>query len=202
MQVTVTIHEAWLARPEDLRRILAAARRLGESRRPRREVLGRRPRPPTPTTMRSRSPGRASPGPDGSRTGATTWEPGASDDEPDQDAPTDGRQLLGWAVEAGARPEGDADRLRQEEGPALEDRGMDPAAGRGGVPVRPRPAAIYDPLTEPCPPTPRAEAFAAGLGNLPAQAPQPLDRRATADVRGDLVRGGELQCGEPRQDRP
>ena len=52
-------------------------------------------------------------------------------------------------------------RLREEEGPALEDRRMDAPAGRGGVPVRPRPAGLYDPLTEPCPPTPRADAFAA-----------------------------------------
>ena len=85
----------------------------------------------------------------------------ASDDEPDQDAPTDGRQLLGLGLEAGPRPQGDADRLREEAGAALEDRGMDPAAGRGSLPVRPGQAALYDPLTEPCPPTPRADAFAA-----------------------------------------
>ena len=38
---------------------------------------------------------------------------------------------------------------------------MDPTAGRGSVPVRPRSAALDDPMTEPCPPTPRADAFAA-----------------------------------------
>jgi hypothetical protein len=37
---------------------------------------------------------------------------------------------------------------------------MDPTAGRGGLPVRPRPAALYDLMTEPCPPTSRADAFA------------------------------------------
>ena len=48
----------------------------------------------------------------------------------------------------------------KKKGLHVEDRRLDPPAGRGGLPVRPRPAAIYDPLTEPCPPTPRADAFA------------------------------------------
>ena len=102
---------------------------------------------------------RPTPGPAGPVPGGRRSSPGqrrrAGPGRPDrrQAAPRLG-------VEAGPRPEGDADRLRQEEGPAYEDRRMDPPAGRGGLPVRPRPAAIYDPLTEPCPPTPRADAYA------------------------------------------
>ena len=50
---------------------------------------------------------------------------------------------------------------------------------------------LYDPLTEPCPPTPRADAFAHRPGPAARSAPQPMDRRATAEVREDLVRGGD-----------
>jgi hypothetical protein len=68
--------------------------------------------------------------------------------------------VAGLGVEADPGPEGDSDRLREEEGAAVEDRRMDAPASHGRLPVRPRTAAIYDPMTEPCPPTPRADAFA------------------------------------------
>ena len=79
-------------------------------------------------------PGRASPGPapagSGRRLGAAGGGAGRGRAE--------GRPAVArLGVEADPGPEGDPDQLRQEEGAALEDRGMDPAAGRGGVPVRP-----------------------------------------------------------------
>ena len=77
MQVTVQIHEAWLARPEDLRRVMALLAGLEvpppSGAGPRQTA---RPRPPTPRTWRSRStrksmprPGRRPAGP-GRRLGA------------------------------------------------------------------------------------------------------------------------------------
>ena len=78
---------------------------------------------------------------------------------------------------------------------------MDAPAGRGGLSVRPRPAGLYDPLTEPCPPTPRAEAFAAKAWET-CCAKRHLNRWTAgqkAEARGDLVRGsrrgGESQGG-------
>ena len=53
-------------------------------------------------------------------------------------------------VEADPGPEGSPDRLRQEEGVALEDRRMDAPAGRGGLPVRPG-ASDLDPIILPTP---------------------------------------------------
>jgi hypothetical protein len=97
MQVTVSIHETWFARPEDLRRIVALLAGL--------EV----PPPGTGTTARPvavaephdlredleepfdperRAPARREPA------RGVAWEPPADDDP---DAPTNGRQLLGWA---------------------------------------------------------------------------------------------------------
>jgi hypothetical protein len=104
-------------------------------------------------------PGRSSPGPavepagSGRCLGARAPGRGGQPTGRWQAAPRLGRQ-------AGPGHEGADHRMGEEEGAALEDRRMDPAAGRGGLPVRPRPAARDDPLTEPRPPTPRAEAFA------------------------------------------
>jgi hypothetical protein len=91
MQVTVTIHEAWLVRPEDLRRVMALLAGL--------EI------PPPGSASASEPQGydlREYPEPDFPRDRGGAWEPPA--DEPDQDGddddpntPEDGRQLLGWA---------------------------------------------------------------------------------------------------------
>jgi hypothetical protein len=96
MQVTVTIHEAWLARPEDLRRVMALLAGL-ESPPP-----GAGPRQTTPALVadpeddeelfdpedraqvRRREPDRGD-----------AWEPEARGQE--DSPPADGRQLLGWA---------------------------------------------------------------------------------------------------------
>ena len=100
MQVTVTIHEAWLARSDDLRRVMARLAGL--------EV----PPPPSGGGPRQNAPAPA-PDPEDYETPfyperGDAWEPPA--EEPDQaddpDAPTSGRQLLGWAAkqEPDAKP--------------------------------------------------------------------------------------------------
>ena len=196
MQVSVTIHQAWLARPDDLRRLMALLAGL-EIPPPPMAAGEARPVPaahhPSPATHEEEdscpeghAPARTPSRPDrGDALGAPGRRAGPRRADRREAVPRLG-------VEAGPGHERPADRLREEEGAALEDRRMDAAAGRGGVPVRPRPAAIYDPLTEPCPPTPRADAFARiGLGMVPAKAPQPVDCRATADLRPDLARGGD-----------
>jgi hypothetical protein len=106
MQVTVTIHEAWLARPEDLRRVLAllAGLEIPPSGRLKDEggrlsqtgpgmthpsSFSPQPSEEEPFDPEGRAPAR--PRPDR----GDAWEPPAED--PDEDAPRDGRQLLGWA---------------------------------------------------------------------------------------------------------
>ena len=96
MEVTVTIHEAWLARPEDLRKVMALLTGL-EGPPP----SGAGPRQTAPASdpedyeepfyPEEHAPARPSNRPDR----GDTWEPPTG--EPDEDAPTDGRQLLGWA---------------------------------------------------------------------------------------------------------
>ena len=100
MQVTVSIHEAWFARPEDLRRVLAllagleipppgtAARPVAEAYDPREDLE----EPFDPEGRALARPSRRYPG-DDDRSQATV-----DDEHPDEDAPTNGRQLLGWAA--------------------------------------------------------------------------------------------------------
>jgi hypothetical protein len=98
MQVTVTIHKSWLARPEDLRRAMALLAGLevpppGSAEAS--EPPGYDPREyiEEPFDPEGRAPARLirHGGPDR----GDAWEPPAED--PDEDAPRDGRQLLGWA---------------------------------------------------------------------------------------------------------
>ena len=98
MQVTVEIHEAWLARPDDLRRLMALLAGLeipppsGAGPRQASAATAHDPDDDEePSYPEDRAPARPSryPGDDDRAQ--------ASDDEPDRDAPTDGRQLLGWA---------------------------------------------------------------------------------------------------------
>ena len=94
MQVSVTIHEAWLARLEDLRRIMALLAGL--------EIppLGSGPRQTAPAPVpdpedyessdpEDRAPVRRVPD------RGDAWEPEPQDEE--ESPPADGRQLLGWA---------------------------------------------------------------------------------------------------------
>lgn len=83
MQVTVTIHESWLARPEDLRRVLVL-------------LAGLEVPPPRATPEASYPERHASARTEPDRGDA--WEPPAEEEpDEDQDTPKDGRQLLGWA---------------------------------------------------------------------------------------------------------
>ena len=98
MQVTVQIHEAWLARPEDLRRIMALLAGLevpppgsASAARPASEPYDPREDLEEPFYPEDRAPARPTARPDR----GDAWEPPTG--EPDEDAPTDGRQLLGWA---------------------------------------------------------------------------------------------------------
>ena len=89
MQVSVTIHEAWLARPEDLRRVMALL--VGLEVPPPASASATAARPPAePDDPESRASGRTRPA------RGDVWEPPATE-EKDPDAPTSGRQLLGWA---------------------------------------------------------------------------------------------------------
>ena len=99
MQVTVTIHEAWLARPEDLRRVMAPAGRPGSP-----AALGAGPRQTAaapaadpeddeePFYPEGRAPARPAAEPDR----GDAWEP-PTDAAGRGRPPADGRQLLGWA---------------------------------------------------------------------------------------------------------
>jgi hypothetical protein len=96
MQVTVTIHESWLARPEDLRRVMALLAGLEVP--PPSGGSSRQTAPASdpedyeePFYPEEHAPARPTARPDR----GDAWEPPT--DEPDEDAPTDGRQLLGWA---------------------------------------------------------------------------------------------------------
>jgi hypothetical protein len=104
MRLTIEIHDAWLARPEDLRKILTTLAGLEDP--PPQKAEGRR--------LKAESNGA---GPDGSapiQPSAFSPQPSrypgdddrsqASDDDDvdeqgrDEDPPTDGRQLLGWCA--------------------------------------------------------------------------------------------------------
>ena len=102
-------------------------------------------------------PGRAGPGPAVEPAGPGR-RLGAADRRADGRGRADGRSAApGLEQQAGPRRQGPDPQLRQEERPAVEDRRLEPAAGRGGVPVRP---GAIDPIILP---TPRADAFRAGL---------------------------------------
>ena len=108
MEVTVTIHEAWLARPEDLRRVMAllagleippSGRDEGEGMRDESARSVRRTHPssfiPHPSDEEEPSPEGRAPGrrkPDR----GDAWEPETRGQE--DSPPADGRQLLGWAA--------------------------------------------------------------------------------------------------------
>ena len=100
MQVTVQIHEAWLARPEDLRRVMALLAGLEV---PPPAGVGPRQTAAAPAAApedyeepfypEEHAPARPSARPDR----GDAWEPPTGEPTADEDAPTDGRQLLGWS---------------------------------------------------------------------------------------------------------
>ena len=99
MKLTIEIHDAWLSRPEDLRRIMALLAGLED--------------PPTGTGPTDRTHGpRAEPSEPGGRPRERNGRYPGDDDrsqashdddideegEAEEDPPTDGRQLLGWCA--------------------------------------------------------------------------------------------------------
>lgn len=95
MKLTIEIHDAWLARTEDLRRVLALLAGLED------------PPPATGPTDRTRDP-RAEPeepedrlhGRNGRYPGDDDRSQASHDDdvEEEEDPPANGRQLLGWCA--------------------------------------------------------------------------------------------------------
>jgi hypothetical protein len=99
MRLTIEIHDAWLTRPEDLRKILTTLAGLedqpagtGPTDRP----TGRREGPSEPEGPPRGRNGRY-PG-DDDRSQASQDGDIDEEDRAEDDPPTDGRQLLGWAA--------------------------------------------------------------------------------------------------------
>jgi hypothetical protein len=93
MEVTVTIHEAWLARPEDMRKVMALLASL-EGPPPSGAGPQQATSAPDPDDDEEPSPERRAPArrePDR----GDAWEPESRGEE--DSPPADGRQLLGWA---------------------------------------------------------------------------------------------------------
>ncbi len=99
MRLAIEIHDAWLARPEDLRKILATLAGLedppaGTGPADRRQ--GRREESAEPDDRPRGRNGRY-PG-DDDRSQASQDDDFDGEDRAEEDPPTDGRQLLGWAA--------------------------------------------------------------------------------------------------------
>jgi hypothetical protein len=102
MKLTIEIHDGWLGRPEDLRKILTTL--AGLECPPTGSGTG--PRPASPPAHDPREELEEPFDPEGRPRGRNGRYPGdddrsqASHDDGDQeeDPPTDGRQLLGWAA--------------------------------------------------------------------------------------------------------
>ena len=146
MQITIDIHDAWLGRPEDLRKILATIAGLecpptAPARC--RPAAGRAagPRPPRGPGGAIR-PGRPAPGPQRQRPVPGGRRPQAdsqANDDQRRGGPADRRPAApGLGGQAGARRQGPGDRGGQEAGISLEDPRLDAPAGRGGLPDGPR----------------------------------------------------------------
>jgi hypothetical protein len=87
MQVTITIHDSWFTRPRELRRAL--------------HVLAGLELPPgraIPTEANGYNPREDNPHPEPHVPARTEPDRGDAYEEEEGEAPTDGRQLLGWAA--------------------------------------------------------------------------------------------------------
>ena len=97
MQITITIHPSWLDRPASLRRLTggltAIARELESPTSADDRDHDPREDRETPFYPEEQAPARPSNRPDR----GDAWEPPTGEPTDDEDAPTDGRQLLGWA---------------------------------------------------------------------------------------------------------
>ena len=194
MKITIEIHDGWLGRPEDLRKILAtiAGLECPPVGRCRPAAGPRSPRGPGGAVR----PGRPAPGPQRQRTvpGERRPQPGERRRPGRRGGPADGRPAApGLGGQAGARRQGPGDRGGQEAGIPLEDPRLDAAAGRGGLPDRPRPR-------------PHVAVIHTGGGNF-LIIPNPMPR--ALEARGGLrhsdladADGGRSECpGELRRGR-
>jgi hypothetical protein len=102
MKITIEIHDGWLGRPEDLRKILATIAGLEC---PPAGGAGAGPRPAhdpredleEPFDPEDRPRGRSRNG-NGRYPGNDDRSQASDDMDEEEDPPTDGRQLLGWAA--------------------------------------------------------------------------------------------------------
>ena len=139
MKITIEIHDGWLGRPEDLRKILATIAGLEC---PPTGAVQARGRPTIPArTWRSRSTRKTGPGAATERAVPGERRPQPGERRPRRGGgPADRRPAApGLGRQAGARRQGPGDLGGQEAGIPLEDPRLDAAAGRGGLPGRPRP---------------------------------------------------------------
>jgi hypothetical protein len=101
MRLTIEIHDAWLSRPEDLRRVMTLLAGLEDP------PTATGPAGPGAEPEESPDPGRRPRGRNGRYSGDDDRSQASHDDdidpEGDEDPPTNGRQLLGWA--ANQRPD-------------------------------------------------------------------------------------------------
>ena len=95
MQITITIHPSWLDRPASLRRLTGGLTAIARELESPTSADDRDPREDRETLFypEEQAPARPSARPDR----GDAWEPPADRDPTDEDAPTDGRQLLGWS---------------------------------------------------------------------------------------------------------
>ena len=97
MKMTIEIHDAWLSRPEDLRRALSLLAGLEDpptGTGPTDQAQGPRGELEDPSDPEDRPRGRQ-----GRYSGDDDRSQASRDEDgEDEDPPTDGRQLLGWAA--------------------------------------------------------------------------------------------------------
>ena len=191
MKITIEIHDAWLGRPEDLRKILATIAGLecpptGAGAGPRRaEPPAHDPREDLeePFDPEERPRGRNG---NGRYPGDDDRSQASDDHRRRGGGPADGRAAApGLGGQAGARRQGPGDRGRQEAGIPLEDPRLDAPAGRGGVSDGPRPR-------------PHVAVIHTGGGNF-LMIPNPMPR--ALEARGGLrhsdladADGGRSEC--------
>jgi hypothetical protein len=99
MKITIEIHDGWLGRPEDLRKILATIAGLEGPPAAGGAVAGPRPaHDPREDLEEPFDPEDRPRGRNGRYPGDDDRSQASDDHDEEEDPPTDGRQLLGWAA--------------------------------------------------------------------------------------------------------
>lgn len=101
MRLTIEIHDGWLGRPDDLRKILTTLAGLECPPKGRHQVEASAPvtEPPDPESPpRGRSRNGRHPGDDDRSQAMHDDDDDQAENLDEEDPPTDGRQLLGWAA--------------------------------------------------------------------------------------------------------